>query len=341
MADHSAIEWTDATWNPVRGCSRVSAGCLNCYAERQAIRHAGPGGAYESLVAKTNGHPVWTGKIRLVHELLGQPLRWKKPRRVFVNSMSDLFHPNVPDEFIDQVFAVMALCPEHSFQILTKRPERMSRWFGPANNGAPRDVIVGITADRTVNIRQRPCHYQEEWPLPNVWLGVSCEDQATADERIPLLLQTPAAVRFVSFEPLLGPINCSEIPIPGTHGKMWDLRDLQWVIVGGESGPRARPCDVAWIRAIVQQCQEARVPKFVKQLGAKPIGWCRWNTPEQIGYASALELVLDGESGECVNYEAHEQREPCPERCVMFDDRKGGTPEEWPADLRVREYPAR
>jgi len=286
------IEWTDETWNPVRGCSRVSAGCENCYAERTAIRMAGPGGHYEGLARKVNGHPVWTGEVRCLPELLDRPLRWRKPRRVFVNSMSDLFHEKVPDEFIDRVFDVMERCPQHIFQVLTKRPVRMWKYLSEA-------------------VPVRP----EAWPLPNVWLGVSVEDQATADERIPVLLDTPAAVRWVSAEPLLVPVDMARwlrhgAPVyPSKHAYRRRER-LDWVVTGGESGPGARPCDVAWIRSIVEQCRAAAIPVFVKQLGARVSG--RVNHPDNEGYG------------------VHD---------VRLDDRKGGDPAEWPEDLRVREWP--
>lgn len=249
----SKIEWTDETWNPVRGCSKVSDGCRNCYAMRQAHRFSGPGKAYEGLTQLVKGKgPQWTGEVRCVPEFLEAPLRWKKPRRVFVNSMSDLFHPEVPFEFVDRVFAIMGQCPEHTFQILTKRPELMREyveWWGR--------VIKPLGA--------------VYWPLPNVWLGVSVEDQAMADERIPILLQTPAAVRWLSMEPLLGPVDLQLVDFDGATGLAvldnppWQVR---WVVVGGESGPGARPMHPDWVRSIRDQCQTANVPFLFKQWGA-------------------------------------------------------------------------
>jgi protein gp37 len=211
MADHSAIEWTDATWNPLRGCSRVSAGCQHCYAERVASRFSGPGMPYEGLI-----HPTtrgWNGQVRLVPEVLDQPLRWRRPRRIFVNSMSDLFHESMSDENIDQVFGVMWAClysryeqPGHVFQVLTKRPARMLEYLqqdrrrqwaqAAANYGG------GLDPD---GIYDQTLYF--EGPHPRIWLGVSVENQAAADERIPLLLKAPAAVRWLSCEPLLGPVD--------------------------------------------------------------------------------------------------------------------------------------
>jgi protein gp37 len=225
----TSIEWTDVTWNPVRGCSVVSPGCTNCYAMKFAHRFNTPGrepcvggsldegkapGPYFGLTKLTKGGPVWTGKIRLVPEVLDAPLRWRKPQRIFVNSMSDLFHEDVPDEYVDRCFKVMALARRHTFQILTKRPQRMRRYMESADE---RKILAtlgeiqrnGGTASRAIfaNLDRLRGESVSVWPLPNVWLGVSAEDHERADERIPELLQTPAAVRFVSYEPALGPID--------------------------------------------------------------------------------------------------------------------------------------
>jgi protein gp37 len=227
----SAIHWTDATWNPVTGCSRVSPGCEHCYAEALSLRYGW------SRLPWTAPHAA--ENVVLHPERLGLPLRWRQPRRVFVNSMSDLFHERVPEAFIEEVFRVMAAAGWHTFQVLTKRPARMhavvaSDTFASAVGGA------------------------HGWPLPNVWLGTSVEDQRRADERVPLLARTPAAVRFLSCEPLLGPLDLAP----------W-LDRLGWVIVGGESGPRHRPMDPDWARALRDQCAAAGVPFFFKQ-GAGP-----------------------------------------------------------------------
>lgn len=254
MSEKTGIEWTDATWNPIRGCSRVSEGCRNCYAESVANRFKGQGQPYEGLIARTG---QWNGNITVVDHLLDQPLRWRKPRRIFVNSMSDLFHETVPDDVIHAVFSVMAQATQHTFQILTKRPERM------------RDVLtlwdrIGITGN-----------YFHGHPLPNVWLGVSVEDQATADERIPLLLQTPAAVRWISAEPLLGPIDFSGMWVPHANPAVHEsmLEALDWVVVGGESGKNARPMQLDWALSLRDQCQSAGVPFFFKQWGEHAPNW--------------------------------------------------------------------
>lgn len=344
MGQSTAIEWTDATWNPVRGCSRVSEGCRNCYAERTAARFAKPGigiigepspipsdrpaaypaGPFFGFVTKVNGHPAWTGKVELVEKHLADPLMWRAPRKIFVNSMSDLFHEALSFDDVLSVFQIMAKCPAHTFQILTKRPGRMleflrhRRWrnlgYSHAMNG---DHYVALIQDK---------EYPQDAPfLPNVWLGVSVEDQKTADERIPLLLQTPAAVRFVSYEPALGPVDFT-----GLNGKVggtqfdalvgrWDQDDLcgpslDWIIVGGESGPAARPFDVAWAKNTAAQCKAAGVACFIKQLGAKVLSD---NSSYGIGYWT--------EDGDVMG--------------PIFADRKGGNWDEWPTDLRIREFP--
>ena len=202
------IQWTDAVWNCVRGCSRVSRGCGDstgggCYAERQAIRFAYKGGPYKGLVKSTSHGPRWTGKVQLVESMLDLPLRWRKPRRIFVNSMSDLFHENLSDEAIFRVFMVMQAAKRHTFQVLTKRPERMRDFARKWKSG---DLPMPTFGDGD---NPRPDQQEWTWPLPNVWLGVSVEDQATADARIPVLLNTPAAVRFVSYEPALGAVDFS------------------------------------------------------------------------------------------------------------------------------------
>ena len=252
MADGTGIEWTDATWNPVRGCSRVSQGCVNCYAERVAHRFSGPGQPYAGL---TNEHGRWNGTVRVVRDALDQPRRWRKPRRIFVNSMSDLFHESLPYDVILAIFTVMASpdCRRHTLQVLTKRPERAAE-----------------LASRL------------PW-APNIWLGTSVENQAAADERIPHLLRVPARVRFLSCEPLIGPVDlsawfggepvCCGRPVEDTDGPACcgcpepSGPDIHWVIAGGESGPRARPMHPEWARGLRDQCVAAGVPYFFKQWG--------------------------------------------------------------------------
>lgn len=301
MSDKTSIEWTDATWNPVRGCSRLSPGCGGanrqggCYAEKIAARFSGPGQPFEGFAERSAHGGRWTGKMALVDDMLTLPLRWKKPRRIFVNSMSDLFHENLPDEAIDKVFAVIALAPQHTFQVLTKRSARMRAYFGDA--GAVRRIIheafkldqpdgAWLSADH--EIAGDPIV-----PLPNVWLGVSVEDRARKT-RIDDLRATPAAIRFLSCEPLLEGLG--ELDLSGIHQ----------VIIGGESGPRSRSFMLSWAASIVAQCANAGVAAFMKQLGAEA-----YDDRSYVGSSPRYETK----------------------------DRKGGDWSEWPADLRVREFP--
>lgn len=294
MSDRTGIEWTDATWNPLRGCRRVSEGCRNCYAERVAARFSGPGQPYEGLAKMTASGPRWTGAIRLLPELLDQPLRWKKPRMIFVNSMSDLFHEDVPFEFVARVFAVMAMAHWHTFQVLTKRPARMLEFMGTLREGGVLDV---------------PREPDEMlWgsyllPLPNVWLGVSVEDQATADERIPLLLRTPAAVRWLSCEPLLGPVDLDGPGIDDLHalgcgnpGCSCGDRGVDWVVVGGESGPGARPMHPDWARSLRDQCTASGVAYFFKQ-------WGEYLPRSQMGHLDNVTFLntVRGKAWGCLN----------------------------------------
>jgi protein gp37 len=214
MADHSAIEWTEATWNPVTGCTKISAGCKNCYAERMSMR----------LQAMGKAHYAGGFKLALHDDALTIPFRWRAPRLIFVNSMSDLFQQDVPLAFIKQVFEVMTACPQHTFQILTKRPHLAAQYASCLN-----------------------------WP-DNVWLGTSIENADVLD-RLADLRRVPAAVRFLSVEPLLGPIP------------RLALADIHWVIVGGESGPGARPMQAEWVRQIRDRCVVRGVPFFFKQWG--------------------------------------------------------------------------
>ena len=363
MSINSSIEWTDATWNPTRGCTKIAQGCKNCYAETFAERWRG-----------VPGHPYEQGfDPRLAPDQLTLPLTWKRPRRVFVDSMSDLFHESFSFEYIAAVYGVMGACPQHTFQVLTKRPRRAVEFFAwierqrpaltaelvkrggawPDGEQSAESVLCAYHARHVLEPVDRPPFVG--WPLPNVWIGTSIAEQKDADKNIPYLLQIPAAVRFLSAEPLIEPVTLTRIgtladlrvcmpdrvriteadmrphhvaamqidPLgavptiyyqtPDHMGgftcavKAW--RRIDWVIVGGESGPGARPCNVEWIRSIVRQCREADVPVFVKQLGSNPMCQCGCNTPRL-------------------------KNEP-----RLYRDRKGADWNEWPEDLRIREFP--
>ena len=279
MADKTKIEWTDATWNPISGCTRVSPGCTNCYIDwappfRIEGRHfVDRDGERSHAIGSTTG-------VRLHPERLDQPLRWKRPRRVFVNSLSDLFHADVPDDYIAHVFAVMALAPQHTFQVLTKRHDRMWSLLNSMKwRRSIHDHLVMLDY-------QWICQNPLPWPLPNVWLGVTVEDQQRADLRIPALLTTPAAVRFLSAEPLLGPVQLCRCdgsayetkrhpflahPECPLHGEA----RVDWVIVGGESGKDARPMRPAWARGLRNECVATSTSFFFKQ-------WGEW-VPDGIG----------------------------------------------------------
>ena len=298
MSDGTHIEWTNASWNVASGCTRVSAGCSHCYIERTPpFRMAG---------RRFDGPDVGaTTGVMLHPERLMQPVAWKKPRRIFVCSLADLFHKDIPDAHIAKTWATMARTPQHTYQVLTKRPARMRSLLRSWDFELMVEAVCG--------------HHDFEWPLPNVWCGTSVENQETADLRIPILLDAPAAVRWISAEPLLGPVDlagylggCScagGFAFESTSGAVHepgcgDLEALSWVVAGGESGPGARPLNVAWIRRIVQDCQQSGVPVLVKQLGSV---WAR-------------DMFVAGLP-------------------VSRHDPKGGDPENWPADLQVRQYP--
>lgn len=283
MADTSTIEWTDATWNPITGCTMVSAGCTNCYAMGLAATRLRHHPSRAGLTRMTGGRAVWTGEVRLNEQWLDQPLRWTRPRRIFVCAHGDLFHEAVPYVWIDRVFAVMALAPQHTFQVLTKRPERMRAYFS-YDEGFGRWGFIEHHARQMIHRRGQPqpkgktlAHHGCS-NFPHVWLGTSIEDQATADARIPHLLAAPAAVRFLSAEPLLGPVDLTRIPQEGNSLKPDALRGrcITWVIVGGESGRDARPMHPDWARVLRDQCQEAGVAFFFKQ-------WGEWAPGEMSG----------------------------------------------------------
>jgi protein gp37 len=287
MADNSAIEWTDASWNCITGCIKVSAGCQNCYAIRNAYRleHAFRQEAYAGTTRKLpDGSLNWTGRVNCLRDRLALPLKWQKGKRIFVNSMADMFHDDVPDEFIDQMFGIMALTPWHTYQVLTKRPERMLatslRLQEKFKAEQPYLQAVSLPPDYFKSrtevdwaLGRFGTETDVDWPLPNVWLGVSTEDQRTADERIPLLLRTPAAVRWLSCEPLIGPIELSDVTGWGDEAiRYLGKRNLgpdgiAWVVAGGESGPGYRPLDLDWARSLRDQCKAANIPFMFKQVG--------------------------------------------------------------------------
>lgn len=401
MSTTSKIEWTDKTWNPVRGCSVISPGCVNCYAMKQAHRFSGAGKPYEGLTKQTKAGPQWTGLVRTVPSKLREPFSWKTPQRVFVNSMSDLFHEDVPFDFIDQVFDVMWRTPQHTYQVLTKRPgrmvdyiqERASRrrhgWIdrdrtplhpgefihyddirmrnmcghvgadyacnhayhkGLADSCDSRDCpIASRVGDRASLEKIGVAHEHEfdqegyaddsEWmeltdrpvyAMPgNVWLGFSAEDQRRFNERARQFqalrwILGPHFTLFASLEPLIGPIDTNIPADPAAEDLAWSPLSqydfgnnctrpyLDWLIVGLESGPQARPGNADWARDLIGQCAVAGVACFMKQLGA--------------GMSLHIEegrgrFVRDGE------------------KYIKLTARKGGDMAEWPADLRVRQFP--
>ncbi len=369
MGDKSHIQWTMATWNFLIGCTKKSLGCMGCYAIRVAWRlmhNPNPKIAkkFEGTVARdSKGELNWTGRINFDEETLALPLRWTRPRRIFVNSLSDFFHPNVETRWILAALGVMMATRQHTYQILTKHPDRAARIFRDIDGVAtqreltPRELIeeAGLEYVEACHLQ---AHDSDDWPLLNVEILTSVEDQATADERIPWLLKVPAVIHGISAEPLLGPIDLTRWLEPtgfqcldpdcvhrqrsflsGAEQEEYELTEdwingngeteqgdpicldcglvgtwtgydkgLDWVIVGGESGPGARSMHLEWARSIVAQCKEAHVPVFVKQLGSHPVLW-RDDDPEVPPYAYRLE------------------------------DRKGGDITEFPTDLQVRELP--
>lgn len=258
----SDIEWTEVTWNPTVGCAKVSEGCRHCYAMRMAHRlghNPKVGDVYQGLTKPSSSGPQWTRTVRVLPERLGQPLGWRKPRLIFVNSMSDLFHEEIPETFVTAVFAVMAAAGGHTYQVLTKRPEHLQAWSAmvPTSADARRRWLleaVEVHQPALAADLRRVAALGRVWPLPNVWLGTSVESREHVD-RIGLLREVSAAVRFLSLEPLLG-------PLPGL-----DLSAIHWVIVGGESGPRARAMDPSWVLDLRAQCEAAEVSFFFKQWG--------------------------------------------------------------------------
>jgi protein gp37 len=324
MSTATAIEWTDATWNPIVGCSIVSPGCTRCYAMTMAARieRMNPAAAhYAGLTRPSKAGAVWTGKVALAPDsILLAPLRWKKPRRIFVNSMSDLFHEDVPDEWIDRIFAVMALTPQHTYQVLTKRAQRMHDYVTDEAFGRIVLAMMGLTDQGVPTVKEacrragipyaQPKSGNDWWPLPNVWLGVSTERQQEADERIPWLLKTPAAMHFLSCEPLLGPVMPWTADIMEKLGSAIMESGIDWVIAGGESGPGARPSHPDWFRSLRGLCAATRVPFFFKQ-------WGEWapgeNVERQTGTVSTATWFDGGWSFDrenLANEEGHVDDEP-------------------------------
>ena len=294
MSDKSPIEWTEATWNPITGCSVVSAGCKHCYAMKLAGTRMKNEPSRAGLTIDTAAGPVWNGQVRFNEQWLDQPLRWRRPRRIFVCAHGDLFHEAVPTQWIDRIFAVMALAPQHTFQVLTKRAERMHAYLSAPDVGVrigrEESAFAKLAAfykpkKGTANIHIGCRRYM---PLSNVHLGISVENQEAADARISLLVKTPAAVRWISAEPLLAGVDISEwlfpvtacvgCPCPNPSASMSGFDDccrdptlgdslLHWVVCGGESGARARPMHPEWARELRDQCAGAGVPFLFKQWG--------------------------------------------------------------------------
>lgn len=291
MAETTNIQWSEATWSPITGCSILSSGCMNCYAMRLAGTRLKHHPSRVGLTQPSKNGPVWTGELRFNEQWLDQPRRWRRPRMIFVCAHSDLFL--APPAWVERVFAVMRDAPQHTYQVLTKRSALMEKF------------MRGVA------------------PLPNVWMGVSVENQEMADDRIPDLLATPAAVRWVSYEPALGPVDFTTAPARDRAGWLCPMAGdhqlqpihadhrgarLDWIVIGGESrqNKEARDFDLAWARKTVADCRAAGVPVFVKQLGSNPVD---------------SSLVIEGAPA------------------VRLRDKHGGDITEWPEDLRIREWP--
>ncbi|HNE37352.1 MAG TPA: phage Gp37/Gp68 family protein [Microthrixaceae bacterium] len=303
------IEWTDETWNPIVGCSKVSPGCDNCYAVGTV--HRGLAEQHRGLTVRAEGATDWTGEVRVVESMMDRPLRWTKPRRIFVNSLSDLFHPDVSDETIARIFAVMALAPQHTFQVLTKRPQRMADMLSTMLFW--KVVASHCADDQTASLswpyRTAIANHQG---LPNVWLGVSIESDRYAF-RAAHLRRTPAAVRWISAEPLLG-------PLPSL-----DLTGIDWLVVGGESGPKARPMHPQWVRDLRDECTDICCPECGETWpyddAEIPCSHCRGSGAED------PTAFLFKQGGSVLAKEWG---------CT---DSKGGKLDEIPAEFQIREYP--
>lgn len=339
MSDGSSIGWCNATWTIAVGCTRVDHRCDNCYAIPFVHR-----GLHESHRGVTKIRPKdaarpgvdWNGTVRTLPERLADPLRWRKPRRIFVGSMTDLFHPQIPFEYVAAVFGVMQATPWHTYLLLTKRPDRQFdffEWTATRSNGDPvmePDYKCHVRAWETV---RRPFE-RTGWPLPNVHLGVSVSDQPTADDAIPKHLRSPAALHWVSYEPALGSLSlarwmsqtssCCDASMQG--GNWCCACDryatprprIGWVVAGGESGPRARDYDVKWGIDVADECRASGVPFFFKQLGSRPAG---------DGGGGA---ITHGDRGRWFEHRG---------RTYEFSSRNGDVPAEWPVQLRVQQFP--
>lgn len=292
------IQWTNRTWNPIVGCSKISEGCQQCYAQTVA------NSARLQQFPQYQKVAQWNGTVEFVQSQLLKPLSWKQPQHIFVCSMSDLFHHNIPFDWIDQVFAVMALANHHTYQILTKRPQRMQQYFLSKFRPRVKKLIDDFPIRLEDKIGKGHC-------FDHLWLGTTIENQEVADQRLLALLGIPTNnLKFISGEPLLGEIDLSiyfglyQIEDNGKwflkFGSRW-AKSPDWVIVGGESGSNARACNVEWIRSIVKQCQASEVPVFVKQLGSNPV---------------------DNEG-----------------KRIKLKHRQGGNVDEFPADLQLRQFP--
>lgn len=348
--DGTLIPMSGSTWNPLLGCKEVSAGCAGCYAARligtRFAKNPKLPMYHDIATVGANGHPHFTGARRMMADRLDEPLRARKGRKVFVCDMGDLFYEGHPFEDIAAVFGVMAASPQHTFQVLTKRPERAVEFFawvesksiGMLTRDTWPNMTIALAAMAALG-QQRiwTVPSEQPWPLPNVWIGTSVEDQPAADKRIPRLLRVPTVVRFLSMEPLLGPVDLTDVCIEAIgvvdhidalhcdvdpEDDQFGGATIDWLIIGGESGPKARPHDLAWARSIIAQADEAGVPVFMKQLGARP-------------YDSQKGVeVFPGEARALA--QSHPHHLCSAGLTVQLRDSHGGDETEWPADLRGR-----
>lgn len=354
MAGDTNIEWARKVLNAVVGCTVLSPGCTNCYAMKMAWRvqamAAGRGhtSSYDGLTQQTKAGAVWNGEVRLVEKALLEPYRWRRPERVFVDSMGDLFHPSVPDHWIDLHYALFALTPRHTYMPLTKRPERRLAYLTDPNRLLRMaELVVDHPTGRRRLVDLIDLVVFTE-PLPNVWEGISVEDQDRLAERAEDFARTPAALHWISAEPLLGEIDLCNIALPGRRhldllagmitrdGVGLDfLSPVRLVVVGGESGPKARDCWVPNVRSVVRQCADTGTKVFVKQLGARVID------RNDAGFDGSEdhhwpEMDPDDVEDDLSGYRDGYQGAPVR---VHLASRKGSDMAEWPKDLRVRQLP--